>query len=665
MRISVSGILLGAAVVAAAGASDDARTSEETLDNITIEALPLAERGEAEALQPAAAVAGDELLRRRQQTLGGVLAQEPGVSSADFGAGVGQPVIRGLAGPRVRVQENGLGSGDVSTLSGDHAVSIDPLGTRQVEVLKGPATLLYGSGAIGGVVNAVTDRIPRAAPTRLTGQMDLALGDSTLDESLARLDLTGGLGDVAWNLQGMSRRTDDYHADDNRRIGNSATDTESYSGGAAWTGTRGFLGAAVSGFQRDYGVPEEDAVIGIDQDRVDVRGELLDPLPGFERLDVAAAYTDYMHAEADEAFFENEETELRLELGHAALAGWTGALGLQAVNREFEAYGEEEIFVPPTDTRSVGLFAVEERPVGAWTLQTGARVERQKHDVSGGDPDRDHTPLSLSLGGLRPLGEGVVLAISAGRYQRAPAAEELYSFGPHEATQTFERGDVDLDEETARSVDLGLRKTQGRLRWSAGVFYTDYKDFVFLQSVDEGLDADGSGAPASDGEPDRVDEDGNFDPNGELLLLDYAAAGAEFYGTELEAGYDLLAGSRRLTLRVFGDLVRGELDGGDNLPRITPARYGAGLDYAGGPWLANLEILRAGRQDRTAPLEDATGGFTDLGAFLGYRLPTGDTRTLVYLRGENLLDEEIVRHSSFLDVPQPGRRLTTGINVRF
>ncbi|MES1945282.1 TonB-dependent receptor [Salinisphaera sp. PC39] len=667
MRIHVPGLLLGAALSAAlpAAANNDATADTDAMETIVIEALPLGGRGEAEAMHPSTVLADDDLLRRREQSLGKLLAREPGVSSADFGAGVGQPVIRGLGGPRVRVQENGLGSGDVSTLSVDHAVSVDPLGARQVEVLKGPATLLYGSGAIGGVVNTVTDRVPQSAPTRLTGQMDLAYGDDTLDEALARLDLTGGMGDLAWNLQGLTRDTGDYRADDDRRIGNSATDTQTYSGGLSWSGDRGYIGGAVSGFQRDYGIPGEDAVIAMDQDRVDVMGELLDPLPGFERLSVAAAHTDYLHAEGGEAFFENKQTELRLELGHAHAGGWRGAVGLQAIDREFEAYGEEEIFVPPTDTRSLGLFAVEERPLGAWILQAGARVERQEHDASGGNPDRDHTPLSLSLGGLRPLGNGVTLSLSAGRYQRAPATEELYSFGPHEATQTFERGDVDLDEETARHVDLGLRKSDGRLRWSANVFYTNYKDFVYLRSVDRGLNADGTGTPASDGQADRVDEEGDFDPDGELLLLDYAAADADFLGAELEAGYDLLAGPKRLTLRVFGDLVRGELSGGEDLPRITPTRYGAGLDYAGGPWLANLEVLHADRQDRTAPLEDATDGFTDLGAFLGYRLTTGDADTLVYLRGENLLDDEIVRHTSFLDVPQPGRRLTTGINVRF
>ncbi|MEQ8798427.1 MAG: TonB-dependent receptor [Salinisphaeraceae bacterium] len=659
MRILVSGAILALSLGAATAAEP------ETLEPIAVEALPLGDRGEAEALQPAAVVADDELLRQRDNSLGRTLDGEPGVSSSDFGVGVGRPVIRGLSGARVRVQENGLGSGDVSTLSVDHAVSIDPLSAHQIEVLKGPATLLYGSGAIGGVVNVVTHRIPRAAPSRLTGHMDLAIGDSTLDDSLARLDLSGGAGPLAWNIQGGVTESDDYQANDNRPIGNSFSETDQFSGGAAWTGDRGYLGAAISGFGSEYGIPGEDAVINIDQDRVDLGGEWLDPLPGFDRLEFAGAHTDYLHDEGGEVFFANEETELRLALTHGAAAGWTGALGIQAFDRQFEAFGEEEVFVPPVDTRNVGLFAVEERPVGAWTLQLGGRIEYQEHQAEGGNPDRDHTPVSLSVGGLRPLSNDVVLAVNLGQYQRGPAAEELYSNGPHEATQTFERGDLDLDEETANSLDLGLRQTAGRLRWSVNLFVTDYADFVFLDTVDAGLNADGTGTPAQDGQADRVTEEGLFDPAGELLLLDYNAADAMFYGAEFELGYDLLTGATGLTARVFGDMVRGELDDDTNLPRITPARLGLGLDVTHGPWQASLEALTADDQERTAPLETATDGYTDVTAFIGVELPGAGARTQLYLRGDNLLDEEIIRHTSFLRIPQPGRRFSAGLSARF
>ena len=648
---------------------NNAQTNQ--LDTLTIEATPLSNTGEADVIQPATVVGGEELIKERDQSLGRTLAKEPGVSSADFGTGVGRPVVRGLAGPRVRVQENGLGPGDVSTLSVDHAVSIDTSNARQVEVLKGPSTLLYGSGAIGGVVNVVTDRIPRSAPTQLTGEVDLGIGDSTLDRTTARIDLTAGLGNVAFNVHGNKSDSDDYEADDNRLLENSASENDSYGFGTSYSGARGYIGAAVESYNNTYGIPGEEAEIDINQDRIDLAGELLDPFAGFERLHFVAAYTDYLHTEGEagvpEAFFDNEETELRVELTHRPIAGWRGALGVQAFDRKFESFGEEEIFVPPTDTVSAALFLVEERDLGeTWTIQGGVRVEHQDHDASGANPDRDHTPYSVSLGARKDLGNDYVLAANIGRFQRAPAAEELYSFGPHEATQTFERGDLDLGEETANSVDLGLRKVAGRLRGSVNLFYTDYQDFILLRSVDEGLNGDGTGTPASDGIADRVSEEGDFEVDGELLLQDYGAFAATFYGAEAEINYDLLTGARRLTASLQGDYLRGELDGDDsNIPRITPRRDGASLEFDAGPWLASTELLRAATQNRTAPLEDATGGFTDLGAFLGYRLPTGNKQAMLYLRGENLLDDEIIRHTSFLRIAQPGRRFTVGINARF
>ncbi len=641
----------------------------ESLAPIAVEAVPLSGAGASATVQPATVLGGDGLLEQRDQSLGRTLASEPGISSADFGVGVGRPVIRGLSGARVRVQENGLGTADVSTLSVDHAVSIDPYSADKIEVLKGPATLLYGSGAIGGVVNVVTDRIPRFAPEELTGEADMVLGDSTLDERLLRLDVTGGAGDIGWNLRGLKRATDDYRADDDRLIGNSATDTESYSAGTSWTGDWGYIGVAASRYDRVYGIPGESAQIRLDQDRYDLRGEIFDPLPGFERLQVSAAYTDYLHSEGEagipEAFFDNSATEARVALEHEPVAGWRGIFGVQAFNREFEAYGEEDSFVPPTDTQSVGLFALEEHPLGRWTLQGGARVEYQTQDTTRGQPDVDHTPVSLSLGASRPFAQDHVLSVSAGRYQRAPAAEELYSFGPHEATQTFERGDADFGVETARSVNIGLSKIEGRLRWNTDVFYTDYEDFIYQQAVDRGQDAGGNGAPIADGSPDRVNEAGEIVPDGELLLLDYRAAAATFYGAEAEIAYDLLPGVHRLTLRVLGDYVRGELDGDRNLPRITPGRYGAGLDYEGPSWQASIEALRATAQDDNAALEEETGSYTALPTFTGYTIDNPDSDILLYVRGDNLLDEEIVRHTSFLRIAQPGRRISTGINVNF
>ncbi|GAB3676833.1 TonB-dependent receptor [Salinisphaera aquimarina] len=661
----------GQPVIAQNSLDDPPAGTADPLAPISVEALAFDDQSPEQAIEPATVVTGPELIRKRGQTLGNTLADTPGISSADFGQGVGRPVIRGLSGARVRVQENGLSSADVSTLSQDHAVSIDPYSARQVEVLKGPSTLLYGSGAIGGVVNVVTDRIPKSAPDGITGEADLVRGDSTLGERLQRLDVTGGIGDFALNVQGMKRLTDDYQANDNRHIDNSATDTDTYSVGSSYSGDWGYVGGAASHFGREYGIPGEDSQIRLTQDRYDLKGEVYDPAPGLSRVEFSGAYTDYLHTEGPpndpQAFFDNTETELRIAAEHNPLAGFTGVFGLQGFDRDFRAFGSEESFVPATETQSLAAFIVEQRPIGEqWTIQSGLRVEFQNQDTSEDRRDVDHTPISVSLGAKREIGEHYLVTATAGRYERAPATEELYSFGPHEATLTYERGDNRFDEETANSFDLGLRRIKGRLRFDTSLFYTKYDRYIFQQSVDAGLNADGSGAGGADGGADRVDEDGTFDPNGEFQLVDFAAGDATFYGGEGEVGYDLIQGAHRVTARLLGDYVRAELDDHSNLPRITPGRYGAGLDYDSETWLGTVEAIRSTRQNHEGPLEDETSGFTDLTAFVGYRLSGFDaSEALVYLRGDNLLDEEIVRSTSFLRVPQPGRSLTAGINVKF
>ncbi len=649
---------------------NDSAAETGLLAPISVEALAFDAQDPSQAIEPATVVAGPELARKRGQSLGVTLADTPGISSADFGQGVGRPVIRGQSGARVRVQENGLGSADVSTLSQDHAVSIDPYSARQVEVLKGPSTLLYGSGAIGGVVNVVTDRIPTTAPDGVTGEATLERGDSTLGQRLQRLDVTGGIGGFSLNVQGMKRLTDSYQADDDRRIDNSATDTDTYSVGSSYSGDWGYVGGAVSHFGREYGIPGEEARIRLTQDRYDLKGEVYDVAPGIARLEFSGAYTDYLHTEGEEtpeAFFDNQETEFRIAAEHAPIAGFTGVFGIQGLDREFEAYGEEESFVPATDTQSLAAFWVEQRPIGEnWTVQGGLRVEYQEQDTSEDRTDTDHTPISVSLGAKRTIGDHYVLTATAGRYERAPATEELYSFGPHEATLTYERGNERFGEEVANSFDLGLSRINGRLRFDTSLFYTRYDDYIYQRSVDAGLDADGTGTPNADGIADRVNEEGEFDTDGEFLLIDYAAADATFYGGEAEVAYDLIEGAHRLTARVLGDYVRAELDNDTNLPRITPGRYGVGLDYDSDTWLGTIEAIRASRQNREGPLEDETAGFTDLTAFVGYRLAgLDDVDTLVYLRGDNLLDDEIVRSTSFLRVAQPGRTVTAGVNVKF
>ena len=686
------------------------------LDTIVVQANPF-NRTTDELIQPVDVIAGEELERRRRGTIGDALDQRPGIASASFGPGVGRPVIRGQGGPRVQIMDNGIGSMDASSISADHAVSVDPLLADQIEVIKGPATLIYGGGASAGVVNVVDDRLPDTVTPGLRVRGDASYG-SNADETNVALRSRYGVGDLQFGAQYTQRKAGEFeipgyatragaeheqdhgHAHDEEAelygvLENSNLRTESYGGSLAWIGSRGMLGLALSRFETNYGIPghaheheheegeteeaghSHDGVrIDLAQTRVDLRGLLRAPLPGFERLETRIGINDYRHQEIEPSgevgtTFNVREQEARFELEHLPLSGWTGVTGLQLSNRDFEAVGEEA-FVPPVRTRGAGLFWVEGRDIGEHHIELGIRLDQVEHSPQpNGLPQRDFQPLTLSVGTHVHLAEHLHLRVNAQRAQRAPSAEELYAFGPHLATQAFERGSLDLNVETANNLDLTLSQDAGRWTWEASVFYNRINDYVFLREVDAGLNADGSGTSQSDGIADRVDEAGAFDPDGELLLLDAAQRDAVFYGAELSTRYKAITeGPVKLDLRGFADTVRGKLSGGaeENLPRMTPTRLGITAEARYAAWAGSLAYTRVMEQDRLAPLETNTPGHDLVTADLRYRIVSGDSgTTTLYLQGRNLLDEKQRLATSFLKdiAPQPGRSVFLGIRFDF
>lgn len=699
---------------------------DTAVPTIVVEASPF-KRSSEELVQPVDVLSGEALERRRNGTIGDVLADRPGVSNASFGPGVGRPVIRGQGGPRVQILDNGIGTMDASSISADHAVSVDPQNAEQIEIIKGPATLIYGGGASAGLVNVVDDRLPDAVTPGLRVGGNFSYG-SNADEKTRSAKLRYGVGPWQFGTQYSLRSAGDFsvpgfatrqheesehdHGDDEHDHGheeadsfnildNSSLRTESYGASTAFVGSRGMLGAAVTRFETNYGVPghahaheheheegeqEEEAGhshegvrIDLEQTRVDLRGKLYAPMRGFEALEARIGVNDYRHKEIEQSGaigtqFDVTEVEARVQLSHEPIAAWKGVTGLQLSDRDFEAVGAEA-FVPPTKTRGVGLFVVEQRPFGTGhQLELGGRVDRLEHEIDGvsnapfAQRDQGFTTYSLSAGSAFALGEHLHLRLNAQRAQRAPSTEELYAYGPHLATSSFERGDQSLDPETANNIEITLGRDSGRFTWEGSVYYNRINDYVYLQEIDSGLDADGSGTASSDGVADRVDESGQFDAEGELLLVDHRQRNAEFYGAEIQAGYKLLAsGPIRLNLRTFGDVVRGEFARGGDLPRITPARAGIGADARIGALTGDISYQRTVRQERTAALETDTPGYDLLSADLGYVLKLGGAQATFYVRGRNLLDEKIRLSTSFLkDVaPLPGRSIFTGLRIDF
>lgn len=620
-------------------------------DEIVVTAGPDA-RSQAELAQATTVLDSEDLVRKVRGTIGETLAGEPGVSSNSWGNGAGRPVIRGLGGDRIRVLQSGLGSGDASTTSPDHAVSFDPELAERIEIVRGPATLLYGGSATGGVVNVIDGRIPSVLPGRpISGLIDLRAG-SNADERVGSASLDGGLGRFAWHVEGVKREADDYESGAGRVV-NSALEAESTGAGLSYVADRGFLGLSYSTFDTLYGSPLEEAVkIDLTQERVDLRGELDRPFAGLSSIKARFGTTSYEHVELEGeevgTRFLNDSWEGRLEAVQQTVGRLSGSFGLQVSNRDFSAIGEES-FVPPTTTDNQALFTFQEISVGSLRYQLGARYERQTVEArtEAGNFDRDHSGLSASVGAVWLPNDDWSLGLSLARSVKLPNAEELFSNGPHIATGSFEVGDPTLAEETNLGFDLSLRKRSGRLTGEISLFANRFDDFIFESFTGEFTDEE---------EP--------------LQVVRFVARDAEFRGAELSGVYELYHGEpNHLDLEGGIDFVRANLRGSadEPLPRIPPTRYRLALHYRGGRLQAKVEGVRAARQNRVSSFETPTEGYDLLNADLSYRFLVKDTVLDLILRGNNLTDELARNHVSFLKdaAPLSGRDVSLGVRLAF
>jgi iron complex outermembrane recepter protein len=661
-----------ATLLALDAASVQAQKAEkiEVLNPVVVTATPFEDRTELDIAQPVSILKGDDLRRKREASLGDTLSHELGVTSSFFGPGAGRPIIRGLDGPRVRVLENGIGTLDISSISPDHAVTAESLNASQIEILRGPSTLLYGSGASGGVVNVVNGRIPKQLFKSIKGNIE-ARGNTATEERAGAFNASGSIGQASWSVGGFKRKTDDYHipgraneSDPGGRKGiveNSAINSGGLSGGGSYVGERGFVGGSISRMDNEYGIPgPEGSKIDLKQTRYDLAGELDKPMVGFEKLKVRMGYNDYKHNEIESTGevatrFKNQGLESRAELSHSAVANWKGVFGVQFRDRHFSALGEETV-VPVTNSHSIGVFLVEERNWDRWRLELGGRGEYAAQNPKDSHPSRSFGLYNVSAGVLWKFLDGYGLSLTGVRGQRAPSTEELYIHGAHHGTATFQSGNNGLRSETTNNVDLALRKTSGMVTWKINIFHNWIGNYIFVRSADTN----------GDGVADRVDQEGTLDPAGEFLVQNFAQGGARFYGAEAETVLTLKP--NEIDLRLFADYVRGKLNNGGNVPRITPLRFGLEFNHRTGPWTSNISATRVMRQNDLAELETSTPGYTMVNMEVSYRIKkTRSNGIRIFLQGRNLLDEEMRVHTSFLKnfAPLPGRALVAGLRGEF
>ncbi len=555
------------------------------VDEVVVTASPLG-ASQFDVLQGTSILHGEDLAKIGGRSLGDVVGNLPGVSQTGYTFGASRPVIRGLGGDRIRVLIDGLGSFDASTASPDHAPSVDTATAKRIEVVRGPATLLYGNSAAGGVVNVIDGRIPEEIPENGIEASGTGFYGTNGDERTGSGGVTVALGETGLvaHLDGSYKKTGDMTVpgfarsealraldpqDDELRgkLPNSAVRDASITGGLSWVGDNGFLGASVSHYSTNYGIPvniEEpgeppEVRIAMQQTRVDVSGELRTPFLAFDTARVRFGYGDYQHAEKEGeeigTQFFNKQWEGRLELVQKKWGNLSGAWGVQASHRDFEVVGDEA-FVAPSLTDQIGVFTVQRLDIGAVALEAGLRFESQQLKADDNGYNRDFGTLSASAGASYTFAENWLAGISAYRTERAPTAEEVLANGPHAATFTFERGDLTLGKETATGVEATLKKSQGPFTGSLNAYYTAYDDFISEQFTGE-------------------EEDG-------LRVVQFTPVSARFYGFEAEAAVEVWrGGNASLKLDAQADYVRAQdTTNGQPLPRIPPLRLTGGVEYA-------------------------------------------------------------------------------------
>lgn len=642
-----------------------------------------------QAFVPVTVATAREIEANGGATITDTLEYKPGISGTNFAPGANRPIIRGLDSYRIRTQENGIGTHDVAAISEDHAIPIDPLAAERVEVVRGPATLRYGSQAIGGVVSVENERIPTFIPRggfsgRIVG------GYSSVDDGAdGAMSATAGSGGFAIHADGFKRDAHDYQSPRGTVL-NTFVESEGASIGASLIGTDGFLGVSYTRFASLYGIPGEEAEEGVipridlEQDKVQAKGEWRVRDNGIDAIRFWFGASDYAHDElaihdplVDTEFevgshFTNREQEARVEVQHAplltGLGELSGAAGIHLDNRKTRGQSfEGDSLLEPAHTQSIAAFWFEELALSSQLrVQVATRVEQTTVDGTGwsdvSNPlapvafagERSFVPVSGGLGLLYALPFDVEARLNGQYVERAPDAAELFSKGMHEATGTFEIGNPFLNEEKASTIEAGLKKATGSFRFDAAAYYSRYRGFIYRQltGVTCGTTLAECPPPVAGGE--------EFD---QVL---FQQRDATFYGAELAAQYDV----GRIWDGVWGldaqyDFVRARFADGENVPRIPPHRLGGGIYYHDASWLARVGLLHAFEQDEIGINEIPTPGYTLVNAELSYttevRAPDGTASLVtVGIKGENLADEEVLDHTSFKrreEVLQPGASL--------
>jgi iron complex outermembrane receptor protein len=698
--------------------------SPTVIEIIDVYATPL-HASSIESALPVNVLSSDELRMKQASTLGETLKNEVGVHSTYYGPVASSPIIRGLDGPRVLVMQNGLDAGDASRVGPDHVVASETSTATQIEVLRGPATLFYGSGAIGGVVNVVDTRIPTSTDTSAEW---LLQHNTVANENQASINLQSGMGQVAWHLDAFWRESGDYKIageaefneekdhdeeghephDDSNTLANSASQSDGFTLGSSYLLDNGYLGFSYGLMNRTYGVPghahhdEVDIIVepapdeGVSAVMKQQRFQLLSELNFTEhfinRVNTKFAFTDYQHQEIEQGAvgtqFSNNSGELRIDLYHKESSGFTGAWTLHYKQSDFEAIGEEA-FTPPSNTKMLAAAWLEEKHFGEVLLQLGARIEQvsvdAKNDISSisqvnpqvnpqvNFKEQTFTPFSTSAGLVWDFKKGYNLGLSLAYSQRAPSAAELFSNGPHIGTNTFELGalyDINKNIDGSHEVIVGDQQVAEEsstniditLRKFSGSF--GFVVSAFYNRVDDFYYQQDTGLLFIDDELIPSERLTEHQQEEGLPVLVFRQDDVTMMGLEAEFVMQI---SEPLKVTWFSDYIRAKLNDGGNLPRIPPMRTGLVFNYQAESFSTELSISHYFDQTDISERETETDGYTMVDANVNYYLDGFGSDTVLFVKAQNLTNVNARVHSSFLknDAPLPGRGFSLGIRGSF
>ncbi|NNC96535.1 MAG: TonB-dependent receptor [Gammaproteobacteria bacterium] len=678
-------VLFSFSVVYAQDGTHEEHTEHHNIEEVVVTGV--LNKSQKETVAPIAVLDQEALRENAASTIGDMLKSQVGVNSVSFGPGVGQPVIRGHGANRVQVLQNGSGALDASNTSQDHANAIEGMLAERIEIVRGPSTLLYGNGAIGGVVNVIDKRIRSDLPESTSGALEFRKNDVNNGNTGVAM-LSGAAGNFAWHVDGVLHSNDNvsipgFALKDSAEMSsfgileNSDSEKRVYGAGLTFIADAGYIGLSINDIDNQYGLPpgaheheeshadedEEFTRLDMQQTRVDLKAEYSPLSSWVNKYSASLTLNDYMHSELEGeeigTVYDNQGQELRVNAHHQGVStDLNGSLGLHYVNRDFVAKGEE-VFIPEANINALGIYLIESLTLDKLTFEGGIRLDQQRIDINS-HCDPRHNSISSNLGLIWNVNSQGSLHFSISRSQRAPAVEELFSnfqstgcnpssnlpnpdaLVEHAATRRLEIGDPGLQKETSLNYEIGYRHHQGRITGEATTYINAIDDYIYLSDI------------------------ADFD---DAIISRYLQEDARFIGAEADIDVLLFETGRgnKVNFSIFGEYVAAELLRGPYVPRIPPQRSGIELSFTGQDWSVKVRDTLVYSQKKLAARESKHYSYKRIDVYADYHWHVGDKQFQFFANGRNLSNEEIRNHASFTKefAPEPGRSIELGVRYVF